>query len=203
MVSVQLLSELEEIIQCLVRPEKKKQLQKTWWNRLLVSAILTCTCTGKFSWPKKCTSYKKNFKKRYSHDSSFFISHQGCQRNMEDWQRILQVRSLVLSQQEELKSWIKFASICRKSGKLVLSERTLITLLSNDQSFNIDTDPLSVKFPQVCLTNFFISKKINSVHVCTCNVCMYVHVVMFTCVYKFGIFIIIFCIAFNLHVHCL
>uniref|UniRef100_A0A1X7SMB8 PIK-related kinase FAT domain-containing protein n=1 Tax=Amphimedon queenslandica TaxID=400682 RepID=A0A1X7SMB8_AMPQE len=35
MVSVQLLSELEEIIQCLVRPEKKKQLQKTWWNRLL------------------------------------------------------------------------------------------------------------------------------------------------------------------------
>lgn len=36
MVSVQLLSELEEIIQCLVRPEKKKQLQKTWWNRLQV-----------------------------------------------------------------------------------------------------------------------------------------------------------------------
>ena len=37
MVSVQLLSELEEIIQCLVRPERKPQLQQTWWNRLLVS----------------------------------------------------------------------------------------------------------------------------------------------------------------------
>lgn len=36
MVSVQLLSELEEITQCLVRPERKKQLQQTWWNRLLV-----------------------------------------------------------------------------------------------------------------------------------------------------------------------
>lgn len=39
MVSVQLLSELEEITQCLVRPERKKQLQQTWWNRLLVSLI--------------------------------------------------------------------------------------------------------------------------------------------------------------------
>ncbi len=36
MVSVQLLSELEEIIQCLIRPERKAQLQQTWWNRLQV-----------------------------------------------------------------------------------------------------------------------------------------------------------------------
>ena len=36
MVSVQLLSELEEIIQCLIRPERKAQLQQTWWKRLQV-----------------------------------------------------------------------------------------------------------------------------------------------------------------------
>ena len=36
MVSIQLLSELEEIILCLTAPDRKQQLQKTWWNRLLV-----------------------------------------------------------------------------------------------------------------------------------------------------------------------
>ena len=41
MVSVQLLSELEETIRCLAMPERKPQLQHTWWKRLLVS---TCTC---------------------------------------------------------------------------------------------------------------------------------------------------------------
>ena len=86
---------------------------------------------------------------------------------MEDWQRILQVRSLVLTQQEELKSWIKFASICRKSGKLSLSERTLITLLSNDPSCNIDVDPLSVKFPQVCSE---VKQHLQNYFVCACTI---------------------------------
>ena len=36
MVSIQLLSELEETVQCLTMPDRKQQLQQTWWNRLLV-----------------------------------------------------------------------------------------------------------------------------------------------------------------------
>lgn len=67
---------------------------------------------------------------------------------MEDWLRILQVRSLVFTQQEELRGWIKFASICRKSGKLALSERTLLTLLTNDPECSED-EPFSTKYPQV------------------------------------------------------
>ena len=67
---------------------------------------------------------------------------------MEDWQRILQVRSLILTQQEELRGWIKFASICRKSGKLALSERTLLSLLHHDSECT-ETEPLSRKYPQV------------------------------------------------------
>ena len=39
MVSIQLLSELEEIILCLTAPDRKQQLQKTWWSRLLVSRV--------------------------------------------------------------------------------------------------------------------------------------------------------------------
>ena len=44
---------------------------------------------------------------------------QGCQRNVEDWQRILQVRSLVISPAEDVHAWLKYASLCRKSGRLV------------------------------------------------------------------------------------
>jgi hypothetical protein len=38
---------------------------------------------------------------------------------VEDWQRILQVHTLVLTPQEDLSAWLKFASLCRKSGRLV------------------------------------------------------------------------------------
>ena len=44
---------------------------------------------------------------------------QGCQRVAEDWQRIIQVRSLVVSPSEDMNTWLKYASLCRKNGRLV------------------------------------------------------------------------------------
>lgn len=38
---------------------------------------------------------------------------------MEDWQRILMVRSLVVSPHEDMRTWLKYASLCGKSGRLV------------------------------------------------------------------------------------
>ena len=73
---------------------------------------------------------------------------QGCQRVVEDWQKILQVRSLVLSPQEDMKSWLKYASLCRKSGRLALSHKTLVTLLGTDPSKQAD-QPLPTTYPQV------------------------------------------------------
>ncbi|XP_064091213.1 serine/threonine-protein kinase mTOR-like [Macrobrachium nipponense] len=61
---------------------------------------------------------------------------QGCQRVVEDWQRILQVRSLVLNPQEDMRPWLKFASLCRKSNRLTLSHKTLVRLLGSDPSSN-------------------------------------------------------------------
>lgn len=79
---------------------------------------------------------------------SFFNFAQGCQRVVEDWQKILQVRSLVLSPQEDMKSWLKYASLCRKSGRLALSHKTLVTLLGTDPSKQAD-QPLPTTYPQV------------------------------------------------------
>ncbi|XP_041377661.1 serine/threonine-protein kinase mTOR-like isoform X2 [Gigantopelta aegis] len=95
MVNVQMLSELEEIIQYKLVPERQEAIKVMWWQRL-----------------------------------------QGCQRVVEDWQKILQVRSLVISPTDDMTTWLKYASLCRKSGRLALSHKTLTTLLGMDPSKN-------------------------------------------------------------------
>ena len=67
---------------------------------------------------------------------------------MEDWHKILQVRSLVLSPQEDMMSWLKYSSLCRKSGRLALSHKTLVMLLGTDPSKQAD-QPLPTTYPQV------------------------------------------------------
>ncbi|XP_039949400.1 serine/threonine-protein kinase Tor [Bactrocera neohumeralis] len=59
---------------------------------------------------------------------------QGGQRLVEDWRRIIQVHSLVVRPQEDVHTWLKYASLCRKSGSLHLSHKTLVMLLGTDPS---------------------------------------------------------------------
>nr|KAJ3421473.1 phosphatidylinositol kinase- protein kinase tor1 [Polyrhizophydium stewartii] len=54
----------------------------------------------------------------------------GCQRNVDVWQRILRVRALVVAPKEDVDIWIKFANLCRKSGRMNLSQKALSTLLT-------------------------------------------------------------------------
>jgi serine/threonine-protein kinase mTOR len=61
----------------------------------------------------------------------------GVQRNVDVWQRLLKVRALVISPQENMDMWIKFANLCRKSNRMGLAEKTLNSLLGvTDQSRN-------------------------------------------------------------------
>ena len=55
---------------------------------------------------------------------------EGCQRNVEVWQRILKVRALVISPKDDQTPWIKFANLCRKSGRLSLAYKSLYGLLT-------------------------------------------------------------------------
>jgi len=54
----------------------------------------------------------------------------GCQPNIDVWQRMLKVRALVLTPKENLDMWIKFANLCRKSGRIGLAEKSLALLHS-------------------------------------------------------------------------
>ena len=47
-----------------------------------------------------------------------------------------------------MKSWLKYSSLCRKSGRLALSHKTLVMLLGNDPSKQAD-QPLPTTYPQV------------------------------------------------------
>ncbi|CAM4714382.1 unnamed protein product [Leuciscus chuanchicus] len=107
MVSCQMLSELEEVIQYKLVPERRDIIRDTWWERL-----------------------------------------QGCQRIVEDWQRILMVRSLVISPHEDMRTWLKYASLCGKSGRLALAHKTLVLLLGVDPSKQLD-HPLPTAHPHV------------------------------------------------------
>lgn len=58
----------------------------------------------------------------------------GCQRNVEVWQRMLKVRALVITPQENADMYIKFASICRKAQRSGLAEKSLNSLLGSTGS---------------------------------------------------------------------
>ncbi|EMC92726.1 hypothetical protein BAUCODRAFT_76649 [Baudoinia panamericana UAMH 10762] len=58
----------------------------------------------------------------------------GCQRNVEVWQRMMKVRALVITPQENTEMYIKFASICRKAQRTGLAEKSLNSLLGGQGS---------------------------------------------------------------------
>ncbi|KAI4162793.1 MAG: hypothetical protein LQ342_003510 [Letrouitia transgressa] len=61
----------------------------------------------------------------------------GCQRNVEVWQRMLKVRALVITPKQNIDMWIKFANLCRKSGRIGLAEKSL------EQLYRANIDPNS------------------------------------------------------------
>lgn len=42
----------------------------------------------------------------------------GVQRNVEVWQALLSVRALVLPPAQDVHTYLKFSSLCRKSGRV-------------------------------------------------------------------------------------
>ncbi|KAG9313026.1 phosphatidylinositol 3-kinase [Chiua virens] len=72
---------------------------------------------------------------------------QGCQPDVETWQRILQVRALVLNPEDDPVMWIKFANLCRKSDRMALAEKTINSLLSPERLQHLRDDHQHLKAP--------------------------------------------------------
>ncbi|KAJ7623177.1 phosphatidylinositol 3-kinase [Roridomyces roridus] len=55
---------------------------------------------------------------------------QGCQPDVEVWQRVLQVRTLVINPESDPEMFIKFTNLCRSSERMVLANKTITSLLT-------------------------------------------------------------------------
>lgn len=60
----------------------------------------------------------------------------GCAQSVDVWQQVLQVRSLVRKPLEDIDTWLKFSSLCRKNDRLVLS-LDVLSKLTNHSSESI------------------------------------------------------------------
>ncbi|RYC60186.1 hypothetical protein CHU98_g6031 [Xylaria longipes] len=75
-------------------------------------------------------------KKKATMRRTWEIRLKGCQRNVEVWQRMLRLRALVITPEENMHMWIKFANLCRKSGRMGLAEKSLKGLVGSDYSLD-------------------------------------------------------------------
>ncbi|CAH2267767.1 jg15184 [Pararge aegeria aegeria] len=63
---------------------------------------------------------------------------QGGQRLVEDWRRMLQIRTLVMTPREDFQTWLKFASLCRKTGAVNQAHKIVLSVLGCDPMSNSD-----------------------------------------------------------------
>ena len=74
------------------------------------------------------------------------VAAQSNQRVVDDWHKILLVRNLVLKPQEDIRPWLEFAAMCRKSSRFSLAKKTLVSLMGYDPQTTPE-EPLSTVFP--------------------------------------------------------
>ncbi|KAJ8676220.1 hypothetical protein QAD02_012006 [Eretmocerus hayati] len=92
--------------------------------------------------------YKLVPERRSTIKSMWWERLQGGQRIVEDWQKIIQVHTLVIPPHEDMYTWLKYASLCRKNGNQMLCHKTLVMLLGTDPSQSPEQN-LPTQHPQV------------------------------------------------------
>ena len=75
-------------------------------------------------------TYKTNPQKCEGLHECWWKRLEGCERTIEYWHRLLLVRSIVLPKEKDIKPWLKFSSLCEKTGQLNLTNQILTSLLS-------------------------------------------------------------------------
>ncbi|NP_001171773.1 target of rapamycin isoform 1 [Bombyx mori] len=95
-------------------------------------------------------TYKLIEERRSTIRKTWWTRLQGGQRLVEDWRKILQVRSLVMSPREDFQTWLKFASLCRKTGAINQAHKIVISVLGSDPISNPDV-MLHVQDPRIIL----------------------------------------------------
>jgi FKBP12-rapamycin complex-associated protein len=82
---------------------------------------------------EESVTYETQESKRESIENIWWKRLQGCEKSLENWHRLLLVRSIVLPKEKNTRSWIKFSSICQKAGNWNHSKKILDSLMNKYQ----------------------------------------------------------------------
>jgi hypothetical protein len=121
MITVQQLSELEEVIQYKLELEAE-QAARASGTEDEYSQLAPCR-------PEDGPLPTSRLKRHEIIKRSWQTRLEGCQRDVDVWQRLLGVRSLVIAAEENLTAWLKFVKICQRSGRFKMSHQVLVSLM--------------------------------------------------------------------------
>ncbi|KAJ8712457.1 hypothetical protein PYW07_005299 [Mythimna separata] len=99
---------------------------------------------------EEVVTYKLVEERRSPIRKSWWLRLQGGQRLVEDWRKMLQIRSLVMSPREDFQTWLKFASLCRKTGAINQAHKIVLSILGCDPITNPDV-LLRMQDPRIVL----------------------------------------------------
>lgn len=85
---------------------------------------------------EEVVTYKLVEERRHIIRKTWWTRLQGGQRLVEDWRKMLQIRSLVMTPREDFQSWLKYASLCRKTGAISQAHKVVISILGCDPVTN-------------------------------------------------------------------
>ncbi|RDX82964.1 Serine/threonine-protein kinase TOR, partial [Mucuna pruriens] len=151
MVRVQQLSELEEVIDYRTLPiidrvaEERRALIRNMWTQRIQGAKSNVEY---FDAEHHECFFTPDFSLRTERWAWPGMDEAETEKQV--WQALLAVRALVLPHVEDVETWLKFASLCRKSGRNSQAKTTLLKLLQYDP----EKSPENVRYhgpPQVML----------------------------------------------------
>jgi FKBP12-rapamycin complex-associated protein len=91
--------------------------------------------------------YKQSPGRRDWFEDIWWRRLQGCERSFEYWHRLLLVRAIVLPKERDIRTWLKFATLCQKTNHISLAQQILNSLLfasqepPSQQAANASTAP--------------------------------------------------------------
>ncbi|XP_045537112.1 serine/threonine-protein kinase Tor [Papilio machaon] len=98
---------------------------------------------------EEVVTYKLVEERRSTIHRTWWARLQGGQRLVEDWRKMLQIRSLVMTPREDFQTWLKFASLCRKTGSVTQAHKIVLSILGCDPYTNPDI--LRMQDPRIVL----------------------------------------------------
>ncbi|KOB76049.1 Target of rapamycin isoform 1, partial [Operophtera brumata] len=87
---------------------------------------------------EEVVTYKLVEERRSTIRKTWWSRLQGGQRLVEDWRKMLQIRNLVLTPRDDFQTWLKFASLCRKTGAINQAHKIVLGIIGSDPTTNAD-----------------------------------------------------------------